>query len=108
MKSRQAKLTGDYARSLETNGGFVGKMSAMVSYDLPLETINKFIPKINAVTSDDVTAFVAKYFEGPQSLIIIGKAGAFLDPLKNSYPDAKIIAVPELDLNRADLTKAKP
>src|SRR3954462_1361806 len=107
LKSRQAKLTGDYARSLETNGGFVGKMSAMVSYDLPLETINKFIPAINAVTSDDVTAFVAKYFEAPQSLIIIGKAAAFMEPLKKTFPEVKLIPVPELDLNRADLTKAK-
>src|SRR4051812_13083758 len=107
LKSRQAKLTGDYARSLETNGGFVGKMSAMVSYDLPLGTINKFIPSINAVTSEDVTAFVAKYFEAPQSLIIIGKAAAFMEPLKKTFPEVKVIPVPELDLNRADLAKAK-
>jgi len=107
LKSRQAKLTGDYARSLESNGGFVGKMSAMVSYDLPLETINKFIPAINAVTSDDITGFVTKYFEPQPSLIIIGKAAAFVEPLKKSFPDAKVITVPELDLNRADLTKAK-
>ncbi|MFL6590523.1 MAG: M16 family metallopeptidase [Chthoniobacterales bacterium] len=108
LKSRQAKLTGDYARSLESNGGFVGKMSAMVSYDLPLETINKFSPTINAVTSEDITAFVTKYFDTPQSLIIIGKVGAFLEPLKKNFPEVKVIPVPELDLNRADLTKAKP
>ncbi|HKP92993.1 MAG TPA: pitrilysin family protein, partial [Chthoniobacterales bacterium] len=98
LKSRQAKLTGDYARSLESNGGFVGKMSAMVTYDLPLDTINKFIPRINAVTSEDVTAFVAKYFDTQQSLIIIGKAGAFLEPLKKDWPEVKVIPVPDLDL----------
>jgi zinc protease len=108
LKSRQAKLTGDYARSLESNGGFVGKISAMITYDLPLDTLNKFIPRINALTSEDVTAFAAKYFDTPQSLLIIGKASAFIEPLKKDFPEVKVIPVPELDLNRADLTKAKP
>ncbi|MEY2506998.1 MAG: zinc protease [Verrucomicrobiota bacterium] len=107
LKSRQAVLTGSYARSLETNGGFVGKLSAMIANDLPLDTINKFIPSINAVTSADVTAFAAKYFDTPPSLIIIGKAADFIGPLKKDFPDVKVIPVPELDLNRADLTKVK-
>lgn len=107
LKSRQAVLIGSYARSLETNGGFVGKISAMIANDLPLDTLNKFIPSINAVTSSDVTAFASKYFDTPLSLIIIGKAADFIAPLKKDFPDVKVIAVPELDLNRADLTKAK-
>lgn len=107
LKSRQAVLTGAYARNLETNGGFVGKISAMITNDLPLDTLNKFIPAINAVTSADVTAFATKYFDTPLSLIIIGKASDFIEPLRKDFPDVKVIPVPELDLNRADLTKAK-
>ena len=108
LKSRQAVLSGSYARSLETNGGFVGKISAMITNDLPLDTLNKFIPAINAVTSADVTAFATKYFDTPPSLIIIGKAADFIAPLKKNFPDVKVIPVPELDLNHAELTKAKP
>jgi zinc protease len=108
LKSRQAVLTGAYARNLETNGGFVGKISAMITNDLPLDTLNKFIPAINAITSADVTAFATKYFDAPLSLIIIGKAPDFIEPLRKDFPDVKVIPVPELDLNRADLTKAKP
>ena len=108
LKSRQAVITGAYARQLETNGGFIGKISAMITNDLPLDTLNKFIPAINAVTSADVTAFAAKYFDTPLSLIIIGKASDFIEPLRKDFTDVKVIPVPELDLNRADLTKAKP
>jgi zinc protease len=108
LKSRKAVLTGAYARSLETNGGFVGKMSSMITYDLPLDALNRFIPSINAITTENVSAFAAKYFDTPPSLIIIGKAPAFLEPLKKNFPDVKVIPVPELDLNRADLTKPKP
>lgn len=107
LKSRQAVLTGSYARSLETNGGFVGKISSMISNDLPLDTLNKFIPSINAVTSEDVTAFAAKYFDTSPTLIIVGKAAAFLEPLKKDFPDVKVIPTADLDLNRAELTKAK-
>jgi zinc protease len=107
LKSRKAVLTGAYARSLETNGGFVGKMSAMITYDLPLDTLNKFIPSINAITTENVSAFATKYFDSAPSLIIIGKAPAFLEPLKKNFPEVKVIPVPELDLNRADLTKPK-
>jgi zinc protease len=107
LKSRKAMLTGAYARSLETNGGFVGKMSAMITYDLPLDTLNKFVPSINAITSESVSAFAAKYFDSPPGLIIIGKAPAFLEPLQKNFPDVKVIPIPELDLNRADLAKPK-
>jgi zinc protease len=108
LKSRQAVLVGAYARSLETNGGFVGKISAMITNDLPLDTINKFIPSVNAITSADVATFAEKYFETPPSLIIVGKAAAFIEPLKKDFADVKVIPIPELDLNRAELTKAKP
>src|SRR5205823_6196750 len=93
LKSRQAVITGAYARQLETNGGFVGKISAMITNDLPLDTLNKFIPSINAVTSADVTAFAAKYFDTTPSLIIIGKAADFIEPLKKDFPEVKVIPV---------------
>jgi zinc protease len=108
LKSRKAVLTGGYARNLETNGGFVGKISSMLNYDLPLDTLNKFIPSVNAVTTENVSAFAQKYFDSPMSLIIVGKAPEFLEALKKDFPDVKVIPQPELDLNRADLTKPKP
>jgi zinc protease len=107
LKSRQAVLTGGYARNLETNRGLVAQIASLVTYDRPLDTVNKFIPTINAITSADVTAFATKYFETPPSLIIVGKAPDFLEALKKSYPDVRVIPKTELDLNRADLTKAK-
>lgn len=107
LKSRQAVLTGSYARSLESNGGFVGKISVMIAQGLPLDTLNKFIPAINAVTTADVTAFAEKYFDATPSLIIVGKAAAFIEPLRKEFPDVKVIPTAELDLNSAGLTKTK-
>ena len=49
LKSRQAVLIGGYARSLETNAGYVAQIAGLATYDLPLDTLAKFIPSINAV-----------------------------------------------------------
>ncbi len=107
LKSRQAVLTGGYARNLETNRGLVAQIASLVTYDRPLDTVNKFIPAINAITAADVSAFATKYFETTPSLIIVGKSSDFLDALKKNYPEIKLIPQAELDLNRADLVKAK-
>lgn len=107
LKSRQAVLTGGYARGLETDEGFAGNLAALATYNLPLDRLNAFIPKINAVTTQDVTGFVTKYLSSAPSLIIVGKAAAFLDPLKKDFPDTRVITQGELDLNRPDLVKQK-
>ena len=107
LKSRQALLTGGYARNLETNRGLVAQISALVTYDRPLDTVNRFIPTINSVTAEDVSAFAGKYFDSPPSLIIVGKAADFLETLKKDVSDVRVIPQKDLDLNRADLVRAK-
>lgn len=107
LKSRQAVLTGGYARNLETNRGYAAQIASLVTYDRPLDTVNKFIPAINAITAADVSAFATKYFETPPSLVIVGKAPEFLDALKKDLQDVRVIPQADLDLNRADLTKKK-
>jgi hypothetical protein len=69
--------------------------------------LNAFSPKINAVRTEGVTAFVTKYLSSAPSLIIVGKAPAFIDPLKKDFPDVKVIPQSDLDLNRSDLVKQK-
>ena len=107
LKSRQAVLTGQYARELETNQGFAAQIARLASYDLPLDTLDKYIPSIDAVTSDDVTQFAQRYLVQPMSLIIIGQANAFLDSLKKTVPEVKVIPAQELDLNQPDLVRQK-
>ncbi|PYK55698.1 MAG: hypothetical protein DME47_03270 [Verrucomicrobia bacterium] len=107
LKSRQALLTGNYARSLETDLGFASQIASLAVFNLPLETLDKFIPAINAVTTKDVTAFAEKYLVPSSSLVIVGKASAFVNPLKKNFSQTKVIPQSNLDLNRADLEKQK-
>ena len=105
LKSRQALLTGNYARSLETDLGFASQIASLAVFNLPLETLDKFIPAINAVTTKDVTAFAGKYLVTSSSLVVVGKASAFLESLKKSFSETRVIPQSKLDLNRADLVK---
>ena len=107
LKSRQAVLTGGYSRNLETNRGLLDQIASFVTYGRPLDTVNKFIPTINAITAADVSAFAEKYLEPPVSLIVVGKASEFMEALKKDFPDVKVIAQRDVDLNRADLTKSE-
>jgi zinc protease len=105
LKSRQAVITGGFARHLETNQGLDAQLAALVTYDRPLDAVNTFIPKINAITSADVNTFAAKYFEAAPSLIIAGKSSEFLEAVKKDFPDVKVIPQKDLDLNSAELKK---
>ena len=107
LKSRQALLTGNYARSLETDLGFASQIASLAVFNLPLETLDKFIPAINAVTTKDVTAFAGKYLVTSSSLVVVGKASAFLESLNKSFSETRVIPQSKLDLNRADLVKQK-
>jgi zinc protease len=107
LQARKAVLTGGYARQLETNEGFTDQISGLVAYGLPLDTLDKYIPSIDAVTSEAVTDFAKKYLIEPMSLIIVGKAGEFLEPLKKNFSEIKLIEQKDLDLNQAGLTKSK-
>lgn len=108
LRSRQAVLTGQFARNLETNHGFVAALGALVTYQLPLDTLDKFIPSINAVTTDEVTAFAKTHLSPPASTVIVGKSAAFLDGLRKAIPKVRVIEQANLDLNSPDLVKTKP
>src|SRR5438309_2176108 len=107
LKSRQALLTGNYARSLETDLGFASQIAGLAAFNLPLETLDRFIPSINAVTTKDIRAFAGKYLGPPSSLVILGKASALVEPLKKNLSQTKVIAQSNLDLNGTDLVKQK-
>jgi predicted Zn-dependent peptidase len=80
-------------------------LSNLATYNLPLDTLDKYIPSIDAVTSEAVTAFARKYLAQPISFIIVGKAAEFAEPLRKNFPNAKVIEEKNLDLNAARLTK---
>jgi zinc protease len=104
---RKASIIGDFAQSLETTSGIVNRASTLALYDLPLSDINKYISSVQAVSAEDVRKFSGTNLGGDRSVVIVGDASKFLEPLKQQFSDVEVIKADELDLGSATLRVRK-
>jgi zinc protease len=107
LTPRRAALIGGFAQSLETTSGIVGRISTLARHGLPLSDINRYIGSVQAVTAEDVRTFAASNLAGQVSVVVVGDAGKFLEPLKKQFGDVEVIKVAELDLGSAALRVKK-
>lgn len=107
LTPRKAALIGGFAQSLETTSGIVGRISALALYGLPLTDINRYIGGVQAVTAEDVRKFAASNLGGNMSVVVVGDASKFLEPLKKQFPDVEVIKASEVDLGSASLRVRK-
>jgi zinc protease len=103
---RKAALSGTYARQLETGAGLVATVGSLASFDVPLASLNEFLPRAQKVTDAQIRRFAAKNLGATgASLVIVGDARQFLPELRKRFPIVEVIPVDKLDLNRAGLIK---
>ena len=107
LTPRKAVLIGNFARSLETSEGIVGRISALALFGLSLEEINRYINGVQGISSSAVREFAtSNLVSGGASVVVVGDAKKFLDALKQRFGAVEVIPVDELDLNAAALRKA--
>jgi len=103
---RKASLSGNYARQLETGSGLVSAVVSLMTCDLPLSSLNDYLPKVQKVTAPQIQQFARKHLgAGDASLVIVGDGRQFLTELKKRFPNAEVIPVDKLELNKAGLLK---
>jgi zinc protease len=103
---RKAALSGNYARRLETGGGLASAIASLTAYDLPLSSLNDYLPQVQEVTASQIQRFAARNLgAGDASIIIVGDGRQFLPELKTRFPNIEVIPVDKLDLNKAGLIK---
>ncbi len=107
LTPRRAALIGDFAQSLETTSGIVDRISALALHSLPLTDINRYIGSVQAVTAEDVRKFAGSNLGGDLSVVVVGDASKFLEPLKKQFSEVEVIKAPELDLGSAALRVKK-
>jgi zinc protease len=101
-------LLGGFARGMETIAGLVGQVSSSAMYGVSLDEINQYVGRVQAIKADDVKAFASTQLNaGSASLIVVGDAKKFLPALQKDFPQVEVIPVAELDLNSANLRRAK-
>jgi zinc protease len=106
LTPRKAVLIGGFGRSLETTEGLVNQIANRALYGLSLDEINSYVTSVQAVTPAQIRQFAgASLGAGDASLIIVGDAKEFLEPLRKQFKTVEVIPLAELDLNSAALRK---
>jgi len=106
LGKRKTFVTGAFARQVETTSGLGGFLSGLASQGLPMSEFERYMPSVQAVTPAQVGAAVSGKLPAEQaSVVIVGDAKAFLEPLRRKWPQAEVIPFDQLDLGSPTLRK---
>jgi zinc protease len=108
LAARKSVLIGDFGRDLGTSGGLADILGNLAIYGVPLNEIQAYTGKIEAVSAADVQAFSKAVLDPAQtSVIVVGDAKTMGDSLPAALPGALRIPIDQLDLDSPTLKKAK-
>ncbi|MFD1033978.1 M16 family metallopeptidase [Sphingomonas hankookensis] len=104
LATRKAVLTGNFGRTIERTSGIAGTIITYVADGVPLARIATFLPSIEAVGPAAVQQAAAKVMDPKAaSIVVVGDAKQFLEPLRKAYPQLVVVPAASIDLGRADL-----
>jgi zinc protease len=104
LADAKAYLTGSFPLTIETPNAIAMQILNVVFFGLPIEQLQTFRDRVNAVTVDDVQR-VAKLYLKPDklSVVLVGNANAFTGQLKAvGFPTFETVDLDGLDLTAAD------
>jgi len=105
LVTRKATVTGSFSRSVETIDGIAGVLGELALYGVPLDDLGAYMPHVEAVSPDDVRAFVAAHVAKDPFVVLVGDAQRFAAAIDAAHADVTVIPAGELDLNRATLVR---
>jgi zinc protease len=109
LSDAKAYLTGSFPLTIETPDAIATQVLNVIFYGLPVEQLQSFRQRVNAVTTDDVER-VARYYLRPDrlSIVLVGNAAAFSSQLKGlGFGNFETIEMSNLDLAAGDLKRAR-
>ena len=107
LSDAQAYLTGSFPLTIETPNAIATQVLNALFYGLPLEELQTYRDRVNAVSVDDIER-VARYYLQPDrlSVALVGNAAAFRDQLPRAgFSKYEVIPLSELDLFAADFRR---
>lgn len=77
LAEAKKNITGGFALRIDSNSKIVGYLSVIGFYGLPLDYLDRFIARVDAVTLDDVRAAFKRHLEPERNLtVVVGRATA--------------------------------
>lgn len=104
LSAAQAYVTGSFPITIETPDAIATQVLNVLFYGLPVEQLQTFRDRVNAVKPDDIER-VARYYLRPDrlSIVLVGNAAAFVPQLRRvGFDTVEVIEASDLDLMAAD------
>jgi zinc protease len=105
LADAKAYLTGSFPLTIETPDAIAMQVLNVVFYDLPIEELQNFRERVNAVTTDDIQRVARAYLKPDRlSVVLVGNSAAFAADLKGvGFGSFETVELGNLDLTTADL-----
>jgi zinc protease len=107
LADAKAYLTGSFPLTIETPEAIAMQVVNVLFYGLPVDELQSFRERVNAVTVDDIQR-VAKAYLRPDrlSVVLVGNAAAFASQLRGvGFPTYETVELGELDLTAANFKR---
>lgn len=107
LSDAKAYITGSFPLTIETPDAIATQVLNVLFYGLPVEDLQTYRERVNAVTVDDVERVARTYLRPDRlSVVLVGNAAAFAPQLKGiGFTAFESVEMPDVDLTRADLKK---
>lgn len=108
LSSAKAYLTGSFPLTIETPDAIATQVLNVLFYGLPVEQLQSFRERVNAVRPDDIER-VARYYLHPDrlSIVLVGNAAAFVSQLRGlGFNRVEVIDAADLDVMAPDFRRA--
>ena len=108
LSDAKAYLTGSFPLTIETPDAIATQVLNVLFYGLPVEQLESFRQRVNAVSVDDVER-VSKFFLRPDRLaiVLVGNAAEFTPQLRRAgFGSFEVINMDDLDLTAGDFKRA--
>jgi len=107
LEGAKAYLTGSFPLTIETPDQIAMQVLNHVFYDLPLDELQNFRDRVNAVTADDIQRVAQEYLKPDRlSVVLVGNAAAFAAQLKGvGFGNYETIELGDLDLTAANFKR---
>ncbi len=108
LADAKAYLTGSFPLTIETPNAIAMQILNVLFYGLPVNDLQNFRERVNAVTVDDIQRVAQKYLRPDQlSVVLVGNAAGFADQLKGvGFGSFETVDIQNLDLTAPDFKRA--
>ncbi|MGB7219510.1 MAG: pitrilysin family protein [Vicinamibacterales bacterium] len=107
LAGAKAYMTGSFPLTIETPDAIAQQVLVAVFYGLPLEQVQNYRERVNAVTPADIERVARLYLKpGSVSVVLVGNASAFASQLRGvGFGQFEAVDLDKLDLLKPDFKR---